>query len=85
MNKRDEKRLEAKKKELDAIARPFDKFWDQCKKEIKKTIKDMMNGLMYNKKEKEYGGRLIQQAAWWVKIAFVFFAFKGITYWLTGR
>lgn len=85
MNKREQRRIEAKKRDWDESMRGFDAFMDGVRKEARKLLTETMNSLMYNKKERDKGMRFVQQLFWWIRIIFVFFALKGITFWLAGR
>jgi len=76
------KRLE---KEWEEQAHPFNDAIDWLSKYVKKNIKDTMNSLMYRKKPTDKKDRIADEIVWWLKLIGIFFMFKGISYWLTGR
>lgn len=82
---REDKLLEAKKKQWDEAYTSSNRFWDRIKKEIRRTLTDMMNGFMYNEKEKDKGFRWVAEAFWWLKMFFVYCAFRGLTFIIFGR
>lgn len=85
LKKRDRKRLEVKEKEWDEISAGINssliKFW----KGIKREVNNFRNSMMYQKKQPDKINRFVEELVWWFKIGVIFFAFKGFTYWLTGR
>jgi len=85
LSKSEQRKLAAREKEWNEALKPFNKVLDAVKKEVRRDYRAMMNFMMYYKKPKDKIDRGIHFVLWWLAIGFIFFAFKGFTYWLTGR
>lgn len=86
MTKRQENiRLKKYEKHFEEVAKPSRDVIDLVVKYVKREIKDFMNSMMYRQKPKDKTERFFENFMWWLKLIGIFFMFKGITYWMTGR
>jgi hypothetical protein len=82
LNKSEKRKLAAKIKRWDKVSDGINSDWTRYWDGTRKDIKKFMDSLMFNKKPKNRIDLSEKRMMWWVKIAVIFFAFKGVTYWL---
>jgi hypothetical protein len=85
LKKREEKYLAAKDKEWEEINHGFNHFCSGVWKELRRDVKEQFVCMMYYKRPNNKYDRFAHAVEWWFKIGIIFFAFKGFTFWLTGR
>jgi hypothetical protein len=85
MTKSEQRKLESKEREWELTERGLNRRVRKFLKTIGRIIKEEASKMMYNRKPKNKIDRKAEEFFWWVKLIIIFFAFKGFTYWLTGR
>jgi len=85
MKKSEKRKLAAKEKEWDQVSSGINPEWLRFWKGVRRDFNGFINSIMFNKKPTNKTDRLESELRWWFKIILIGFAFKGVTYWLTGR
>lgn len=89
MKKSEQKRFEAKTREWDEDMRAFRKsnlgrFLSFAQKELKRYFKMFEDLMMYHKRPSSLAERKWHMFVWFLGVALIFFAFKGIGDFISG-